>query len=107
MCVRILFPLIPIHSKLSVKDADSEDLLRLWFERTGKRDKIFLATKFGVRKDENGAPSFSSDPEYVKTACDTSLKRLGVDKIDLYYCHRVDRKTPIELTVKAMAELKA
>ncbi|KAF2008022.1 Aldo/keto reductase [Amniculicola lignicola CBS 123094] len=86
--------------------ADSEDLLRLWFERTGKRDEIFLATKFGVRKGDNG-PTFSSTPEYVRDACEKSLKRLGVDKIDLYYCHRVDQKTPIELTVKAMAQLKA
>ena len=47
-----------------------------------------------------------SDLEYVKLACERSLKRLGVKKIDLYYCHRVDMKTPIEKTVVAMAELK-
>lgn len=47
-----------------------------------------------------------SDPEYVKEACDKSLKRLGIETIDLYYCHRVDKVTPVELTVKAMAELK-
>ncbi|KAL1611846.1 hypothetical protein SLS60_000067 [Paraconiothyrium brasiliense] len=85
--------------------ADSEDLLRLWFERTGKRDQIFLATKFGVSM-ENGKPVIRSDPEYVRQACEKSLKRLGVDKIDLYYCHRVDKVTPIEKTVAAMAELK-
>jgi aryl-alcohol dehydrogenase-like predicted oxidoreductase len=89
-----------------VVDADSEDLLRLWFERTGKRDQIFLATKFAVSKDKDGNFMTRSDPEYVKQACEKSLKRLGVEKIDLYYCHRVDRKTPIEETVKALAELK-
>ena len=47
-----------------------------------------------------------SDPQYVREACDKSLKRLGVKKIDLYYCHRVDKQTPIEETVTAMAELK-
>jgi aryl-alcohol dehydrogenase-like predicted oxidoreductase len=66
-----------------------------------------LATKFGVTKDaETGAPTVRSDAEYVKQACEKSLKRLGVDKIDLFYCHRVDMKTPIEETVAAMAELK-
>jgi aryl-alcohol dehydrogenase-like predicted oxidoreductase len=47
-----------------------------------------------------------SDPEYVRQACETSLKRLGTSYIDLYYCHRVDGKTPIEKTVEAMAQLK-
>lgn len=81
---------------------DSEDLLGKWFERTGKRDEIFLATKFAHKADF----SIDSSPEYVKQACDTSLKRLGTKWIDLYYCHRVDKKTPIEKTVQAMAELK-
>ena len=81
--------------------------MRLWFQRTGKRDHIFLATKFGVTKDENGKATVRSDPDYVKQACEKSLKRLGVSRIDLYYCHRVDMKTPIEKTVAAMAELKA
>ncbi|KAF2827929.1 Aldo/keto reductase [Ophiobolus disseminans] len=86
--------------------ADSEDLLKLWFERTGKRDKIFLATKFAVTKGADGKPAIRSDPEYVRQACERSLKRLGVEKIDLYYCHRVDKQTPIEKTVAAMVELK-
>ena len=73
-------------------DADSEDLLRLWFERTGKRDQIFIATKFAVTKGSDGKPMIRSDPEYVKQACETSLKRLGVSRIDLYYCHRVDKR---------------
>jgi aryl-alcohol dehydrogenase-like predicted oxidoreductase len=86
-------------------DADSEDLLKLWSERTGKRDQIFLATKFGVTI-VNGKPTMRSDSEYVKQACEKSLRRLGLDKIDLYYCHHVDKVTPIEETVTAMAELK-
>jgi aryl-alcohol dehydrogenase-like predicted oxidoreductase len=50
--------------------------------------------------------SVRSDPEYVKASCEKSLKRLGIDTIDLYYCHRVDGKTPIEKTIEAMLELK-
>jgi len=73
----------------------------------GRRDEVFLATKFAnVRKKDD--PSFfavSGRPEYVKSACDASLKRLGLDHIDLYYQHRVDPQTPIEETVGAMAEL--
>jgi aryl-alcohol dehydrogenase-like predicted oxidoreductase len=73
----------------------------------GRRDQVFLATKFGItRKPED--PTFfgvNSKPEHVRAACDASLKRLGVDQIDLYYQHRVDPNTPIEDTVGAMAEL--
>ena len=83
---------------------DSEDLIGRWFNRTGKRNAIFLATKFGWVP--NGTRMLRSDPEYVKEACEKSLKRLGVETIDLYYCHRVDLKTPIEKTVEAMVELK-
>jgi aryl-alcohol dehydrogenase-like predicted oxidoreductase len=86
--------------------ADNEDLLGAWFKHSGKREQIFLCTKFGVTKDANGKPSVRSDKEYVKEACERSLKRLAVKKIDLFYCHRVDMKTPIEETVTAMAELK-
>jgi aryl-alcohol dehydrogenase-like predicted oxidoreductase len=72
-----------------------------------RRDEIFLATKFAnVRKKDD--PSFyavSGTPEYVRAACDASLKRLGFDHIDLYYQHRVDPQTPIEETVGAMAQL--
>lgn len=85
---------------------DSEDLLGAWFKRTGKREDIFLATKFAVHGFPDGDMVIRSDPEYVKQACEASLKRLGVDSIDLYYCHRVDRKTPIERTVRAMVELQ-
>ncbi len=72
-----------------------------------RRDEFFLATKFAnIRKKEDPSQwSLSGKPEYVRSACDASLKRLGVDHIDLYYQHRVDPNTPIEETVGAMAEL--
>ena len=85
---------------------DSEDLIGKWFQRTGKRDDIFLATKFALSRSAEGIIGIRSDPEYVKEACERSLGRLGVSTIDLYYCHRVDGKTPIEKTVEAMAQLK-
>lgn len=84
---------------------DNEDLIGKWFKRTGKRDEIFLATKFGAAYNAQGEAVIRSDPEYVHQACEKSLERLGVSHIDLYYHHRVDLKTPIELTIKAMAEL--
>ena len=73
----------------------------------GRRDEAFIATKFAnVRKKEDPTHwSVSGRPEYVLAACDASLKRLGVDHIDLYYQHRVDPRTPIEETVGAMAQL--
>lgn len=72
----------------------------------GRRDKIILATKFGVSRSEDGSwLGTKGNADYVKAACDASLKRLGTDYIDLYYQHRVDRKTPIEETVGALAEL--
>jgi aryl-alcohol dehydrogenase-like predicted oxidoreductase len=71
-----------------------------------RRDKVFLATKFGVQRGpEPTSRAINGSPAYVKSACDASLKRLGVDVIDLYYQHRVDKSTPIEDTVGAMAEL--
>ncbi|KAI9832946.1 MAG: hypothetical protein M1826_000725 [Phylliscum demangeonii] len=100
---------------------DSEDLIGKWFKRTGKRDDIFLATKFaGTFVD--GKFGAENDEKYIRATCEKSLKRLGIDCIDLYYCHRrprarqeanrpadgdsVDGKTPIETTVKTMVELK-
>jgi aryl-alcohol dehydrogenase-like predicted oxidoreductase len=72
----------------------------------GRRDGVVLATKFGnVRTEDGGWLGINGRPEYVRQACDASLKRLGVDHIDLYYQHRVDRQVPIEETVGAMAEL--
>jgi aryl-alcohol dehydrogenase-like predicted oxidoreductase len=69
-------------------------------------DKVVIATKFGNVRDADGTRhGISGRPEYVRSACDASLKRLGIDTIDLYYQHRVDPKTPIEDTVGAMAEL--
>ncbi len=72
----------------------------------GRRDQVVLATKFGnVRGPNAEFLGVKGTPEYVKQACDASLKRLGVDTIDLYYQHRVDKTVPIEDTVGAMAEL--
>jgi len=72
-----------------------------------RRDKVFLATKFGnVRGSDGAFLGVRGDAAYVRSACEASLKRLGVETIDLYYQHRVDQTVPIEETVGAMAELK-
>ncbi len=73
----------------------------------GKRKGLVIATKFGIVRDPNNpkARGVSGRPEYVRKSCEASLKRLGMDVIDLYYQHRVDPDTPIEETVGAMAEL--
>jgi aryl-alcohol dehydrogenase-like predicted oxidoreductase len=72
----------------------------------GKRDAVFIATKFGnVRGADKSFLGINGRPEYVKSACDASLRRLNIDFIDLYYQHRVDPNTPIEETVGAMADL--
>ena len=72
----------------------------------GRRDEVVLATKFGNQRGEDGGwLGVNGRPEYVQSACDASLARLGVDVIDLYYQHRVDASVPIEDTVGAMAEL--
>jgi aryl-alcohol dehydrogenase-like predicted oxidoreductase len=85
---------------------DSEDRIGEWFKKTGKRDDIFIATKFGLHYTPQWDQTERSDPEYVRSACEKSLQRLGVETIDLFYCHRVDNKTPIEKTIEAMAGLK-
>src|ERR1700690_2074711 len=84
---------------------DNEELIGKTIK--GRRHEAFLATKFAnVRKrDDPKSWSINGKPEYVKSACDASLTRLGIDWIDLYYQHRVDPNTPIEETVGAMAEL--
>jgi aryl-alcohol dehydrogenase-like predicted oxidoreductase len=73
----------------------------------GRRDQVFLATKFANVRGPNGEfLGVRGDPEYVRSACEASLKRLGIDTIDLYYQHRVDPNVPIEDTVGEMARLK-
>src|SRR5437763_4466337 len=73
----------------------------------GKRDKLVIATKFGIVRDPNNpqARGVNGRPEYIRRSCEASLMRLGIDVIDLYYQHRVDPNTPIEETVGAMADL--
>ena len=75
----------------------------------GRRDEVVLATKFGIGRDTHdpGRRTINGHPDYVRSACEASLRRLGVSHIDLYYQHRVDRTVPIEDTVGAMAELVA
>ncbi len=71
-----------------------------------RRDRVVLATKFGIQRGTRPTDrNINGRPEYVRSACDASLERLGVDHIDLYYQHRVDPNTPIEDTVGAMADL--
>src|SRR3954464_6681528 len=72
----------------------------------GRRDGVVLATKFGNVRGPDGSPrGINGKPDYVRSACEVSLRRLGVEVIDLYYQHRVDPETPIEDTVGAMADL--
>lgn len=73
----------------------------------GHRDEVTIATKFGIVRDPSDPDKrgFRGDPEYVRASCDASLRRLGVDTIDLYYLHRTDPSVPIEETVGAMADL--
>jgi aryl-alcohol dehydrogenase-like predicted oxidoreductase len=86
---------------------DNEELIGRTIR--GRREEVFIATKFGNvrKKDDPTYWAVSGKPDYVRSACDASLKRLGVETIDLYYQHRVDPQTPIEETVGAMAELVA
>lgn len=83
----------------------NEELLGRALE--GRRDRATVATKFSARSGPDGRSFFDGRPEYVKTACEASLKRLGTDRIDLYYYHRLDPSVPVEDTVGAMAELVA
>jgi aryl-alcohol dehydrogenase-like predicted oxidoreductase len=84
----------------------SEQRVGEWFRRSGKRSDIFLATKFALRLSADGGREICNEPAWIREACANSLERLGIDTIDLYYCHRVDDKTPIEHTIQTMAELK-
>jgi aryl-alcohol dehydrogenase-like predicted oxidoreductase len=99
--------------ELGINFFDTSDMYGPWTNEilvgkaiSDRRDKIILATKFGVMRNEKGDfLGVNGQPDYVRSACDASLKRLGVDYIDLYYQHRVDVNVPIEETVGAMAEL--
>src|ERR1035437_4433514 len=72
----------------------------------GIRNKLVIATKFGImRTGDPNVRAINGKPEYLKSSCDASLKRLGIDYIDLYYQHRIDTNTPIEDTVGAMSDL--
>jgi aryl-alcohol dehydrogenase-like predicted oxidoreductase len=92
---------------------DSEDVVGKWFRlHPERRQDIFLATKFALTVVEEKADQElmnlgrNSSPEYCRASIESSLKRLGVDHVDLYYVHRVDRKTPIEKTMEALKQLK-
>ncbi len=99
--------------ELGVNFFDTADVYGPWTNEmllgkaiADRRDKVVIATKFGNMRNEKGEfLGLNSQPYYVRSACDASLKRLGVDYIDVYYQHRVDPKVPIEETVGAMAEL--
>jgi aryl-alcohol dehydrogenase-like predicted oxidoreductase len=84
---------------------DSEDVIGKWFKlHPERRQDIFLATKFGLKGGEKGIVTDSS-PEHVRKSIESSLKRLGVEHIDLYYMHRAKEDVPIEKTVEAMKQL--
>ncbi|HWP68159.1 MAG TPA: aldo/keto reductase, partial [Rectinemataceae bacterium] len=70
-----------------------------------KRDRVFLATKFGFRIDDEGKKFIDASPKYIKNAIEKSLTRLNTDRVDLYYAHRIDPDVPVEETVGAMADL--
>lgn len=103
---------MPDSSHAADEYADSEDLIGKWLAANpDKRDDIFLCTKFGMRGHTMSASgeikiNVDSSPEYCKQAIEKSLTRLGVPCVDLFYCHRLDKITPVERTVKAMVELK-
>jgi aryl-alcohol dehydrogenase-like predicted oxidoreductase len=98
---------------LGVDFLDTADMYGPWTNERlvgkairGRRNQVVLATKFGNERGEDGSfLGVNGRPDYVRKSCDGSLQRLGVDHIDLYYQHRVDRTVPIEETVGAMAEL--
>jgi aryl-alcohol dehydrogenase-like predicted oxidoreductase len=99
--------------ELGVNFFDTADMYGPWTNEmlvgkaiAGYRDKVILATKFGIMRNKKGEfLGINGQPDYVRSACDASLRRLGLDYIDLYYQHRVDPNVPIEETVGAMADL--
>jgi aryl-alcohol dehydrogenase-like predicted oxidoreductase len=85
---------------------DSEETIGKWFKlHPERRADIFLATKFGLKADETGGLTVDSSPEHCRQCVERSLKRLGVEQIDLYYMHRANPKVPIEKTMHAMKQL--
>ena len=85
---------------------DSEDLIGKWFKlHPERRRDIFLATKFGLKANPDGNITVDSSPEYARQQAETSLKRLRVDYIDLYYLHRPNPDVPIETTVGELKKL--
>lgn len=85
---------------------DSEDIIGKWLKlHPERRADIFLATKFGLRLDATAGHIVDSSPEYCRQCVESSLKRLGVDQIDLYYMHRANPEVPIEKTMRVMKEL--
>ncbi|EJD41884.1 aldo-keto reductase, putative [Auricularia subglabra TFB-10046 SS5] len=84
----------------------NEDTLNRYFKARGNRDKVFLATKFGIGADAQGKVFIRGDYDYVIESASKALARLGVLFIDLFYVHRIDQKTPIEVTMKALVQLK-
>ncbi|OCT53906.1 Aldo-keto reductase yakc [NADP(+)] [Cladophialophora carrionii] len=87
---------------------DNEDLIGRWFKKNpGRREEVFICTKFANYVDpKTGERSVKNEPDYIRQAVDKSLSRLGIDQIDLYYCHRVQANQPIEITVGVMKELQ-
>ncbi|KAI0970599.1 Aldo/keto reductase [Xylaria arbuscula] len=85
---------------------DSEETIGKWFKlHPERRTDIFLATKFGLRHEENDGIAVDSSPEYCRQCIENSLKRLGVEQLDLYYMHRANPKIPIEKTMNTLKEL--
>lgn len=93
-----------LRPKIPILRANQDRWLKLNPE---KRDKLFLATKFGIQTDATtGVRRIRNEPEYIQQACENSLQRLGVEYIDLYYCHRIQSSQPIEVTAQEMKKLR-
>ncbi|CAF3359875.1 unnamed protein product [Rotaria sp. Silwood2] len=85
---------------------DSEDLIGKYFKKyPHQRQKVLIATKFGLAPSSDKSRSVRGDREFIRQSCANSLQRLGIDSIDLYYAHRIDKTTPIEETMAALKEL--
>ncbi|KAK6081005.1 aldo/keto reductase [Seiridium cupressi] len=93
-----------VHWDSAAMYGDNEELLGKWFEKTGKRNEIFLTTKFGNHVTPDGGREIRNDPEYIRESVYDSLKKLKTDYIDLLYCHRFNGKIPVETIVETMRE---